>query len=109
VSLVTDAPFIDTVLLGSVVPIRVFFCVVKFTSFTHLETAGLWLSQSMQLLGATPFRKAPKIQALFQSLHQAYFYVNFAGAQVQYLVGLLVEKRALTRISARVLGCILSL
>jgi hypothetical protein len=74
-------------------------------SFTHLETAGLWLSQIMQLLGATSFGKAPKIQALFKSLHQAYFYVNFAGAQVQYLVGFLVEKRELTRISARVLGC----
>ena len=54
-------------------PIRVSLSAVKFTSITHLDRAGLRLSQSMQLLGATPFGKAPKSQALFQSLHQAYF------------------------------------
>jgi len=73
-------------------PIRVSLSVVKFTSITQRETAGLRLLQSMQLLGATPFGKAPKSQALFQSLHQAYLYVNFAGAQVQYLVGFFVER-----------------
>jgi hypothetical protein len=101
--------FFDTVLLGSVVPIRVFLCVLKFTSIAQLETAGLRLTQSMQLRGATLFGRAPKTHNLFHSLHQAYFYVNFAGVQVQYLVGVLVETMALTRVSARVLGFNLSL
>jgi hypothetical protein len=65
VSLVMDALFIATVLLGSFVPIQVFLCVVTFTSITYLEAAVLRLSQSMQLLGARPFGKAPKSQVLF--------------------------------------------
>ena len=77
VSLVTDVPFIDTVQLGSVASIQDLLCVVKFTSITHLETAGLRLSQSMQLLGATPFGKAPEKSGFISEFTSSIFLRKF--------------------------------
>jgi hypothetical protein len=84
-NLVTNvSQFNDTVLFCSVIPIRVFLCALNCRSISHLHRAGLRLLQYMQLRRATPFRRARKRKALFQSLHQTYFYVNFSVAQVQH-------------------------
>lgn len=111
VSLVTDAPFMDTVLLDSVVPIWVFFlCCEIYVHYSLRDGRYAFIAINATAWDNT-IREGPEKSGFISEFTSSVFLRKFCRGPGSALCGIFGggKKNALIRISAWALGCTLSL